>query len=76
MANITFNERIRFDSSGNIGIGTSPTRGIKLLDFTVFEDGDGYQVQAGNNTSVTVSTYAEVEELFRVRFAEWKLEQD
>ena len=69
-------EVMRIDASGNIGIGTSHTRGIKLLDFTVFEDGDGYQVQAGNNTSVTVSTYAEVEELFRVRFAEWKLEQD
>lgn len=76
MNRVTFNEMMRIGASGNIGIGAGSSRGIKLLDFTVFEDGDGYQVQAGNNTSVTVSTYAEVEELFRIRFAEWKLEQD
>jgi len=76
MSGITFSNKMTIDASGNLGIGTGSSRGIKLLDFTVFEDGDGYQVQAGNNTSVTVKTYEEVEALFRIRFAEWKLEQD
>jgi len=70
------NERFRIDSSGNLGIGTRPTRSIKLLDFTVFEDTDGYTIYGKDDTSVTVKTYEEVEELFRLRFAEWKLERD
>lgn len=52
------------------------SRDIKMLDFTVFEDSDGYYVQPGNNTRLTVKTYEEVEEIFRSRFAEWKLEQE
>lgn len=72
------NERFRIDSSGNLGIGAFPPadRGIRLLDFTVFEDTDGYMVYGKDDTSVTVKTYEEVEELFRLRFAEWKLERD
>jgi hypothetical protein len=66
------------DSSGNLGIGAFPPVGesIKLLDFTVFEDTDGYTVYGRDDKSVTVKTYEEVEELFRLRFAEWKLERD
>lgn len=73
---IVFNERFRLDASGNLGVGTKSTRDIKLLDFTVFEDKDGYMVYGRDDTSVTVKTYEEVEELFRIRFAEWKLERD
>ncbi len=76
MAQMIFHEAMRLDSSGNIGIGTRPTRSIRLLDFTVFEDTDGYMVYGKDDTSVTVKTYEEVEELFRLRFAEWKLERD
>ena len=71
-----FNEVMRLDASGNLGLGTRPTRSIKLLDFTVFEDVDGYMVYGKDDTSITVKTYEEVEELFRIRFAEWKLERD
>jgi len=75
---VFYREAMRLDASGNlgIGVGSGSSRDIKLLDFTVFEDGDGYTVHAGNNTTVTVKTYEEVEELFRLRFAEWKLERD
>lgn len=78
MSKATFNEVVRIDSSGNWGIGTFPPAGASklLLDFTVHQGTDGYLVMAGNNTSVTVQTYEEVEALFRKRFAEWKLEQD
>ena len=78
MSSITFNEVMRIDSNGNLGIGTFPPAGASklLLDFTVHQGTDGYLVMAGNNTSVTVQTYEEVEALFRKRFAEWKLEQD
>lgn len=66
------------DSNGNFGIGTFPPVGAnkKLLDFAVHQGTDGYLVIPGNNTSVSVKTYEEVEALFRQRFAEWKLEQD
>ncbi len=72
------NERFRIDSSGNLGIGAFPPVGksIKLLDFTVYEGDQGYMVLTGNNKSTCVKTYEEVEELFRLRFAEWKLERD
>ena len=70
------NERFRIDSSGNLGIGAFPQRSKNILDFTVYEDGSGYTVIAGSGDAVTVKTYEEVEELFRLRFAEWKLERD
>lgn len=78
MSSITFNEVMRIDSNGNLGIGTHPPIGSakRLLDFAVFQTEEGYRVAPGNNTSVTVQTYEEVEAIFRVRFAEWKLEQD
>jgi len=70
------NERFRIDSSGNLGIGTFPQRSKNILDFTVYEDGSGYTVIAGSGDATTVKTYEEVEALFRLRFAEWKLERD
>jgi len=78
MSKITFNEVMRLDSSGNLGIGTFPPAGAskQLLDFAVHQGTNGYVVMPGNNTSVSVKTYEEVEALFRKRFAEWKLEQD
>lgn len=78
MSKATFNEVVRIDSNGSWGIGTFPPAGAskQLLDFAVFQTEEGYRVAPGNNTSVTVQTYEEVEAIFRVRFAEWKLEQD
>ncbi len=76
MSQIIFHEDMRLDSSGNIGIGSFPQRSKNILDFTVYEDGSGYTVIAGSGDAVTVKTYEEVEELFRLRFAEWKLERD
>jgi hypothetical protein len=77
MAILTINERMRFDSAGNLGLGTSPRRSIKMMDFTVFQEPNGYLVRVdGSGDMKEVKTYAEVEELFRLRFAEWKLEQD
>ncbi len=76
MAQMIFHEAMRLDSSGNIGIGSFPQRSRKIMDFAVVEDDKGYTVVAGNGDAVTVKTYEEVEELFRLRFAEWKLERD
>ena len=76
MAQMIFHEAMRLDSSGNIGIGSFPQRSKNILDFTVYEDGSGYTVIAGSGDATTVKTYEEVEALFRLRFAEWKLERD
>ncbi len=73
---VFYKEAMRLDSSGNIGIGTFPQRSKNIMDFAVYEDGSGYTVITGSGDAVIVKTYEEVEELFRLRFAEWKLERD
>ena len=69
------NERMRIDSSGNVGIGGAARR-LPVLNFDVWEEDGKYCVDAGDKDRVFVTSYEEVEELFRLRFAEWKLERD
>ena len=76
-----FNEVMRLDSSGNLGIGVGTaqrltTQRLPVLNFDVWEQDGKYCVSAGDKELVFVASYEEVEELFRLRFAEWKLERD
>jgi hypothetical protein len=71
-----FNEVMRLDSSGNLGIGVGTAQRLPVLNFDVWEQDGKYCVSAGDKEIVFVASYEEVEELFRIRFAEWKLERD
>lgn len=71
-----FNEVMRLDSNGNLGIGVGTAQRSPILNFDVWEQDGKYCVAAGDKERVFVTSYEEVEELFRIRFAEWKLEKD
>lgn len=71
-----FNEVMRLDSNGSFGIGVGTAQRSPILNFDVWEQDGKYCVAAGGKERVFVTSYEEVEELFRIRFAEWKLEKD